>query len=285
MPLVTTRELFAAAEQGNYAVGAFNVNNMEIIQAIVQAAEAESSPVILQASQGAIKYAGIEYITGLVKTAAENSKIPMALHLDHGTDFNTIIACLRHGFTSIMFDGSQYSLAENMERTKQVVDICHAVGVPVEGEIGRIGGVEDDIKVDERDALLSDPHEALEFVSATGVDSLAPAIGSAHGVYKAEPDLDFDRIAKMRELGVTLPLVLHGGSGIPEWQIKKAISMGVRKVNIDTELRSEFMRAMREAVESSPSELDPRKVLAPARAAMQARVQEKMRLFGSSGKA
>lgn len=285
MPLVTTRELFAAAEQGNYAVGAFNVNNMEIIQAIVQAAEAERSPVILQASQGAIKYAGIEYITGLVKTAAANSDIPMALHLDHGTDFNTIIACLRHGFTSIMFDGSQYSLEENMERTKRVVDICHAVGVPVEGEIGRIGGVEDDIKVDERDALLSDPHEALQFVEATGVDSLAPAIGSAHGVYKAEPDLDFDRIAKMRELGVTLPLVLHGGSGIPEWQIKQAISMGVRKINIDTELRGEFMRALREAVESAPHELDPRKVLAPARAAMQARVQEKMRLFGSSGKA
>lgn len=285
MPLVTTRELFAAAEQGNYAVGAFNVNNMEIIQAIVQAAEAERSPVILQASQGAIKYAGIEYITGLVKTAAANSSIPMALHLDHGTDFNTIVSCLRHGFTSIMFDGSQYSLDENIERTQKVVEMCHAVGVPVEGEIGRIGGVEDDIKVDERDALLSDPNEALRFVEATGVDSLAPAIGSAHGLYKAEPDLDFDRVAKMRELGVRIPLVLHGGSGIPEWQIKKAIAMGVRKINIDTELRSEFMQALRTAVTSNPQELDPRKVLAPARAAMQARVQEKMRLFGSSGKA
>jgi fructose-bisphosphate aldolase class II len=285
MPLVTTRELFAAADQGNYAVGAFNVNNMEIIQAIVQAAEAERSPVILQASQGAIKYAGIEYITGLVKTAAASSPIPMALHLDHGTDFNTIVSCLRHGFTSIMFDGSQYLLDENMERTKKVVEICHAAGVPVEGEIGRIGGVEDDIKVDERDALLSDPHEALTFVEATGVDSLAPAIGSAHGFYKAEPNLDFDRVAKMRELGVTIPLVLHGGSGIPEWQIQKAISMGVRKINIDTELRGEFMNALRAAVAASPNELDPRKVLAPARAAMQARVQEKMRLFGSSGQA
>lgn len=285
MPLVTTRELFAAADKGNYAVGAFNVNNMEIIQAIIQAAEAERSPVILQASQGAIKYAGIEYITGLVKTAAATSSIPMALHLDHGTEFETVMSCLRHGFTSIMFDGSQYALAENIERTSRIVEICHAAGVPVEGEIGRIGGVEDDIKVDMRDALLSDPAEAQEFVQSTGVDSLAPAIGSAHGFYKAEPSLDFDRVTKMRELGVTIPLVLHGGSGIPEWQIKKAISMGVRKINIDTELRGEFMRGLSEALAANPAELDPRKVLGPARAAMQAKVQEKMRLFGSAGQA
>lgn len=284
MPLVTVKELLKAAEAGNYAVGAFNCNNMEIIQAIVQAAEEENAPVIVQASQGAIKYAGLEYITALTKLAAEKTKVPVALHLDHGTSFEQVVKCIRHGFTSVMIDGSAYPLPENIKLTNKVIEVARAVGVSVEGELGKIGGTEDDISVDEKEAAFTDPQEAKEFVDATGVDALAVAIGTAHGIYKGEPKLDFERLEKITSL-INIPIVLHGSSGVPDEAIKRAINLGVRKVNIDTNLREAFVKKAKQILEEKPGEIDPRKILGPARDAMKEVIKEKIRLFGSSGKA
>jgi len=284
LPLVTIKELLRAAEQGGYAVGAFNCNNMEIIQAIVQAAEEENSPVIVQASQGAIKYAGLEYITTLTKLAAEQTKVPVALHLDHGTSFEQVVKCIRHGFTSVMIDGSVHPLSENIKLTNKVIEVARAAGVSVEAELGKIGGTEDDITVDERDATFTDPQEAKMFVDATGVDALAVAIGTAHGVYKGEPKLDFERLKNIVAL-VDVPIVLHGSSGVPDEAIKQAISLGVRKVNIDTNLREAFVKKARQMIEERPGEIDPRKILGPAKDAMKEIIKEKIRLFGSNGKA
>ena len=284
MALVTVKELLAKAEKGKYAVGAFNCNNMEIIQAIVAAAEAENAPAIIQASQGAIKYAGLHYIVGLVRVAAQNTKVPIALHLDHGTSFEQVIQCIVYGFTSVMIDGSKHPLAENIALTKKVVEIAHAVGISTEAELGKIGGTEDDISVLGKDAMMTDPQEAKIFVEETGVQSLAIAIGTAHGQYKFEPELDFERLAKIRSL-VNVPIVLHGSSGVPDKDIIKAISLGVSKVNIDTNIREAFVKGVRSVVANDPNEIDPRKILGPAREEMTAIVREKIRLFGSSGKA
>lgn len=281
--MVTVKELLDDAKKRSYAVGAFNCNNMEIVQAIVKAAEAENSPVIIQASQGAIKYAGLEYIVALVNIAAKNTKVPVALHLDHGTSFDQVIQCIRYGFTSVMIDGSKYSLEENIALTKKVVEIARAVGVSTEAELGKIGGTEDDISVSDKDAMLTNPDDVKYFVEQTNVDSLAIAIGTAHGQYKFEPKLDFERLAKMRDL-VDIPIVLHGSSGVPDKDIQKAISLGVRKVNIDTNIREAFVKGVREAIKD-PKEIDPRKILGPARDEMIAIVREKIRIFGSSGKA
>lgn len=284
MPMVPMRPLLEVAEAGSYAVGAFNANNMEIVQAIIEAAEENEAPVIIQASQGAIKYAGLDFITGMVHTGAAKTKIPVALHLDHGTDFNTIVGCIRRGFTSVMFDGSQYDKQENIQRTQEIVRIAHAVGVTVEGEIGKIGGVEDDIHVDERDAYLTSPADAVDFFRATGVDALAMAFGTAHGLYKFPPQLAFDRIHQVhRETGAYL--VMHGGSGVPDADVRRGIQLGIRKVNIDTELRESFVTALRQALADMPKELDPRKLLKPAKDAMKKRIGEKIRLFGSAGRA
>jgi len=284
MTLVAGKELLAAAKKGNYAVGAFNCNNMEIIQAIIAAAEAEKSPVIIQASQGAIKYAGVDYIVGLVTTAAKNTKIPVCLHLDHGTNFQQVVQCVVKGFSSVMFDGSKLSLEENIAVTKKIVEIAATVGVSTEAEIGTIGGTEDDITVLEREAMLTDPADVQHFVEKTGVDSLAVAIGTAHGQYKFEPKLDFERLAKIRDL-VDIPIVMHGSSGVPDADVQKAISLGVRKVNIDTNIREAFVQKIKEVLAANPHEIDPRKILGPAREAMTAIVREKIRVFGSSGKA
>jgi len=284
LALVTVAELLNKAQKEGYAVGAFNCNNMEIVQAIVAAAEAENSPVIIQASQGAIKYAGIDYIAALSRQAAQAAKVPVALHLDHGTSLEQVMACIRHGFTSVMIDGSKYPFAENVALTQKVVELAHAIGVSVEAELGKIGGVEDDIAVDEREAFFTDPEEAREFVLKTGVDSLAVAIGTAHGRYKGVPKLDFERLAKIREL-VDIPLVLHGSSGVPDEDIKKAISLGVAKVNIDTNIREAFVGKMREVLAKNPDEIDPRKILGPAKEAAIEIIREKIRVFGSSNKA
>lgn len=283
MPLVTVKELLERAEQGGYAVGAFNCNNMEIVQAIVAAAEAEKAPVIIQASQGAIKYAGLEYIVALVNVSAGNASVPVALHLDHGTSFEQVVRCIRYGFTSVMIDGSKYPLEENIALTKKVIEIARATGVSTEAELGKIGGTEDDINVSDKDAMMTNPKEAQYFVEQTGVDSLAVAIGTAHGQYKFEPELDFERLTAIRKL-VNIPIVLHGSSGVPDQDIAKAISLGVRKVNIDTNIREAFVRGVREAIKD-PKEIDPRKILGPAREEMTAIVREKIRLFGSSKKA
>ncbi|GAW93790.1 class II fructose-1,6-bisphosphate aldolase [Calderihabitans maritimus] len=284
MPLVTVAELLEKAEEGSYAVGAFNCNNMEIIQAIIEAAELEKAPVIIQASQGAIKYAGIDYIATLIKTAASSSSVPVAMHLDHGTSFEQVVQCIRKGFTSVMIDGSRLPLEENIAVTRAVVQVARAVGVSVEAELGKIGGTEDDITVNEWEASLTDPEEARYFVKQTEVDSLAIAIGTAHGRYKGVPRLDFERLKRVREL-INIPIVLHGSSGVPDEAIKRAVELGVRKINIDTNLREAFTAAIRRALSDNPQEIDPRKILGPAREAMREVVREKIRLFGSAGKA
>ena len=284
MPMATMAELLQNAEKGGYAVGAFNCNNMEIVQAIIQAATLENSPVIVQASQGAIKYAGLDYIVAMTRLAASKTHVPVALHLDHGTSFEQCVQCVAAGFTSVMIDGSKHPLAENIALTNKVLEVARAAGVTVEGELGKLGGTEDDIFVHEKDALFTDPAEALEFVQATGVDALAVAIGTAHGVYKGEPKLDMPRLKKIREL-VNIPIVLHGSSGVSDEALREAVTLGVRKINIDTNVREAFMNAAKDMLAKNPNELDPRKVLGPAREAMTELVREKIRIFGSSNQA
>ncbi|EHL05040.1 fructose-1,6-bisphosphate aldolase, class II [Desulfitobacterium hafniense DP7] len=277
-------QLLLDAQQGQYAVGAFNCNNMEIVQAIVSAAEAEKSPVIVQASQGAIKYAGIEYIAAMTRLAAEQASVPVALHLDHGTSFAQIMSCVRNSFTSVMIDGSKLPLEENIALTNKVIEAVRPLGISVEAELGKIGGTEDDITVSEKEALFTDPAEAERFVSETKVDALAIAIGTAHGQYKGVPELDFQRLTEIRKR-VNVPIVLHGSSGVPNEAIQEAISLGVCKVNIDTNIREAFVAAARKVMVDHPQEIDPRKMLGPAREATVAIIREKIRLFGSSGKA
>ncbi|MGS0765830.1 class II fructose-1,6-bisphosphate aldolase [Syntrophomonas curvata] len=284
MALVSVNELLLKAEQGGYAVGAFNANNMEIVQAIVQAAEKENSPVIMQASQGAIAYAGLNFITEMVRLAAVSASVPVALHLDHGTDFDQVVKCIRSGFTSVMYDGSKLPLEENIAMTKKVLDMSRPIGVSVEAELGKIGGTEDNVQVSEKEALYTDPEEARYFAEQTGVDSLAIAIGTAHGQYKGEPKLDFERLRKIKAL-VRIPIVLHGSSGVPDQSIRRAIELGIRKVNIDTNIREAFVGEMRRVMAEKPDEIDPRKILGPAREAAVAIIREKIRIFGSAGKA
>lgn len=284
MALVPVTELLLRADREGYAVGAFNANNMEIVQAIIDAAEKEKAPVIMQASQGAIKYAGLEFITGMVKIAAEAASVPVALHLDHGTDFDQVVKCIRSGFSSVMYDGSKLSLEDNIAITNKVLEITRPIGVSVEAELGKIGGTEDDVHVSDREAMYTDPEEALYFVEKTGIESLAIAIGTAHGQYKGEPKLDFARLSKIKSL-VKIPIVLHGSSGVPDESVRKAIQLGVCKVNIDTNIREAFVWAMRKSMEDNPGEIDPRKLLGPARDAATDVIREKIKVFGSSGKA
>ncbi len=284
MALVPVADLLRKADKGGYAVGAFNANNMEIIQAIVRAAEQEQAPVILQASQGAISYAGLDYITGIVKIASEASNVPIALHLDHGTDFGELMRCIRIGFSSVMYDGSKLPLEENIAMTRKVLEIARPIGVSVEAELGKIGGTEDHITVSDQEAMFTSVEEAAYFVRETGVDSLAIAIGTAHGQYKGEPRLDYERLAAIKAVA-PVPIVLHGSSGVPDEAVRKAIELGVCKVNIDTNIREAFVWKMRELIAANPGEIDPRKILGPARDAAKDLIAEKIRLFGSSGKA
>ncbi|MGB4198220.1 MAG: class II fructose-1,6-bisphosphate aldolase [Tepidanaerobacteraceae bacterium] len=309
MPLVTSKEMFKKAYEGRYAIGAFNVNNMEIIQAIVEAAKEEKSPLILQVSAGARKYAKPVYLRKLVEAAIEDTDLPIVLHLDHGEDFEICKACIDDGFTSVMIDGSKYPFEENVRLTKQVVDYAHERGVVVEAELGRLAGIEDAVKVSEKDAILTDPDEAVEFVERTGVDSLAIAIGTSHGAYKfkGEPKLDFERLDKITELLPGFPIVLHGASsvpselvelcnkyggqipgaqGVPEDMLRKAATMGVCKINIDTDLRLAMTASVRKYLVENPSEFDPRKYLGAGREAIKQLVKHKIRnVLGSSGKA
>jgi len=309
MPLVTTKDMFKKAYEGKYAIGAFNVNNMEIIQGIVEAAVEEKSPIILQVSAGARKYARPIYLKKLVEAAIEDTDIPIVLHLDHGESFEICKACIDDGFTSVMIDGSKYPFEQNVELTKKVVDYAHERGVVVEAELGRLAGIEDAVKVSEKDAILTDPDEAVEFVERTGVDSLAIAIGTSHGAYKfkGEPKLDFERLEKISNMLPGFPIVLHGASsvprefvdlcnkyggqipnaqGVPEDMLRKAASMGVCKINIDTDLRLAMTASVRKYMVENPSEFDPRKYLGPAREAIKQMVIHKIRnVLGSSGKA
>jgi len=304
--LVTNKDLLLPARQKAYAVGAFNINNLESLLAVAEAAVEEKSPVIVAVTPSAIKYAGLAYLAKIVKTAAELAPVPMSLHLDHGENFETVSKCVEAGFTSVMIDGSFLKFEENVALTKRVVDFAHQKGVTVEAELGRLAGVEEST-VEEKEAVLTDPNAAKEFVEKTGVDALAVAIGTSHGAYKfkAEPKLDFERLELIREK-VNVPLVLHGASSVPQWiiekavkygaeltgakgipeeHIKKAISSGIAKINIDTDLRLAFTATIREFLANSPKEFDPRKILGPAKEAMKEVVKGKMRLFRSSGKA
>ncbi|AGB20158.1 class II fructose-1,6-bisphosphate aldolase [Thermoanaerobacterium thermosaccharolyticum] len=282
--LVTGIELLKKANEEGYAVGAFNTSNLEITQAIVEAAEEMKSPAIIQVSEGGLKYAGIETISAIVRTLASRASVPIALHLDHGTDFNNVMKCLRNGWTSVMMDASKLPLEKNIEVTKNVVKIAHGMGVSVEAEIGKIGGTEDNVTVDEREAAMTDPDEAYKFAKETGVDYLAISIGTAHGPYKGEPKLDFDRLKKIKEM-LKMPIVLHGASGVPEADIRKAVSLGVNKINIDTDLRQAFAARLRELLKEDEEVYDPRKILGPCKEAMKEVVKNKMRMFGSEGRA
>ena len=308
MPLVSTTDMFKKAYEGGYAIGAFNVNNMEIVQGIVDAAKEEQSPLILQVSAGARKYAKHIYLVKLVEAALEDTGLPIALHLDHGDDFEICKSCIDGGFTSVMIDGSKHDFETNVALTKKVVEYAHAHGVVVEGELGRLAGVEDDVNVSEKDALFTDPDQADEFVESTGVVSLAISIGTSHGAYKfkGEPYLDFERLEKVGKLLPGFPIVLHGAStvlpefvekcnkyggnipgaqGVPEEMLRKAASMSVCKINIDTDLRLAMTASIREFFVENPSEFDPRKYLGPARDAIKGMVQHKIKdVLGSSGK-
>ena len=300
MALVTTKEMFAKALVSDYAIGAFNVNNMEIVQGIVDAAKIEKAPLILQVSAGARKYARPAYLVKLVEAAIEDTGLDICLHLDHGEDFVICKKCVDDGFTSVMVDGSKHPFEENIALTKQVVEYAHAHGVVVEAELGKLAGVEDNISVDERSAKFTDPAEAQEFVERTGVDSLAIAIGTSHGAYKfkGDPYLDFERLKEIHALIPETPLVLHGAStvlrefvdrcnefggeipgaqGVPEEMIREATKYGICKVNIDTDLRLAMTAEIRRFMVENPSEFDPRKYLGPARDAIQRMVQHKIR--------
>ncbi|MFC7440088.1 class II fructose-1,6-bisphosphate aldolase [Laceyella putida] len=284
MPLVSMNHFLPRAKQEGFAVGQFNVNNLEYFQAIIEAAKEERSPLIFGASEGAIRYIGLNNVVALAKVAADESGLPVALHLDHGSSFDVVMKCIRAGFSSVMFDGSHYSFEENIRLTKKVVEAAHAVGVSVEGELGTIGGVEDDLDVAEEDATLANPEEAIRFWEETRVDAVAIAVGTAHGMYKGEPKIRYDIIEKVASK-IEAPIVLHGGSGVPDESIKKAISYGVGKINVNTENQVAQVQVIRELLDKNPDMIDPRKYLGPSREAIKEVVKGKMRLFGSSGKA
>jgi len=284
MPLVPMTAFLEDAKKNKYAVGQFNLNNLEFTQAITEAAKAEKSPVIFGVSEGAMKYMGIEYTVAMAKAAAESAGIPIALHLDHGSSFEVVMKCIRAGFSSVMFDGSHYPLEENIRLTKQVVEAAHAVGVSVEGELGTIGGVEDDLDVAEEDAALAKPEEAIRFWQETKVDYMAIAVGTAHGMYKGEPKIHFDIIEEVAK-SIEAPIVLHGGSGVPDEAIREAIKRGVGKINVNTENQVACTETIRKILAEKPNEIDPRKYLGPAREAIKQTVIEKIRLFGSSNRA
>ncbi len=299
MPLVTSTEMFKKAYEGGYAIGAFNVNNMEIIQGITEAAKEERAPLILQVSAGARKYAKHVYLMKLIEAAIEDTDLPIVVHLDHGEDFEICKACIDGGFTSVMIDGSKHSFEENIKLTKQVVDYAHDRGVVVEGELGRLAGVEDDIKVSEEDASYTKPEQVQEFVERTGVDSLAIAIGTSHGAYKfkGEAKLRFDILEEIGRLVPGFPIVLHGASsvipefvdmintyggqmpgaqGVPEDMLRKAASMAVCKINIDSDLRLAMTGTIRKHFAENPGDFDPRQYLGPARSAIKELVRHKL---------
>ena len=307
--LVTTKEMFEKSMKEGFAIGAFNINDMEILQGIVDAAHETQSPVILQASSSAIKYARIGYLMKMVQAATEEyPEVPIAIHLDHGPDFETAKMCIDNGFTSVMIDGSKYDFEENVALTKQVVEYAHSKGVVVEAELGKLAGIEDDVNVASSDAMYTDPAQAEEFVKRTGCDSLAIAIGTSHGAYKfkGEAKLRFDILKEIKERIPNTPIVLHGAStvipglvdmcnqyggnipgakGVPDEMLHEASVSGVSKINVDTDLRLAMTAGIRKVFVEDPSAFDPRKYLTPARELIKETVAHKMKdVFGSAGK-
>ena len=264
MGLVTSKEIYDKAESGKYAVGGYETYWLESIQSIVQAGEEAKAPLLIQVTPVRLRHFGIDYFSAVAKVAAGKAKVPVAIHLDHGFEFEDIVKAIRYGFTSVMIDGSSYPLEKNIALTKRVVGIAHPVGVSVEAELGKVGGKERGISVEEAKKFLTVPEEAHRFVEETQVDSLAISVGNASGFYKTEPVLDLERLKQIRE-SVHIPLVLHGGTGLPEATLKQAIKLGIRKVNIATLLKSTFVEGIRAAIEEEPETINPRRILDPAR--------------------
>ncbi len=307
--LVTTKEMFKKSIEEKFAIGAFNINNMEFVQAIMDAAAEEDSPVILQTSASALKYARIPYLKKMIEAGLEEHDIPVALHLDHGPDFETCKMCIDNGYTSVMFDGSKYDFEENIALTKKVVDYAHSHGVVVEAELGKLAGIEDDVNVAEEDSMYTDPEQALEFVQKTGCDSLAIAIGTSHGAYKfkGEAKLRFDILEKIKSLIPNVPIVLHGAStvipeyvemcnkyggsmpgakGVPDEMLHEASKRGVSKINVDTDLRLAMTAGIRKIFVENPEVFDPRKYLGLGRDYIKDTVRHKIKdVFESNGKA
>lgn len=280
MPLVTSQQMLENARSGSYAVPAFNIENMEMVQAVLQKATELRSPVMLQTTPSTVKYAGIEMLQAMVQVQAERCPIPVALHLDHGESFALTIQALRAGYTSVMIDGSKLPWAENIALTQKVVEMATAIQIPVEAELGKVGGKEDDLEISNKEAIYTDPEEARQFVAATGVHSLAVAIGTAHGFYKGHPKLDFDRLAKIRA-AVDVILVLHGASGIPDELVRQSIALGVSKVNFATELRAAMTQGVREAL-LDKEVIDPKRFLTQGKKSVQEVVHQKIILCGSN---
>lgn len=285
--LVHISELLKEAKAKNYAIGAFNIENLETTLGVVRAAVKKRAPVILQVSETSIRYAGLKTITAIVQTVAsvESGEVPIALHLDHGKSFRSVAECVRAGFSSIMMDASDLPLAENIILTKQAVDYAHRKNVFAQGELGVVKGLEE-VPAEERENLMTDPDEAEEFAAQTGVDTLAVAVGNVHGIIKMKkgnPGLDLNRLAEIHQVIPSVPLVLHGASGLPQDEIREGIKHGIRIINIDTELRMSFTNALRETINDDPEVFDPRQVLTPSIEAIQRVVEAKLELFGGAG--
>ncbi|MDW0115178.1 class II fructose-bisphosphate aldolase [Sporosarcina saromensis] len=278
MALVTTKELLKDAYTNHYAIGAFGVHNLEIMKSIIAGAEAVGVPVILQTTSSTYNYIRLPYLMAMAEAAAKQATVPVALHLDHGESLNHVMECLRAGYTSVMIDGSTLPFEENIALVKRVVEVAKPIGVPVEAELGTIGGVEDDLVVDEQLALFTDPEMAGRFVRETGIDSFAPAFGTAHGAYRQTPKLQFELLDKIRQ-ATDIPLVMHGASGVPDESVKRAIRLGVSKVNFSTELKDLFAEQLRSYFIEDPTENDPRKYFLPAREALTELVEKKLRVL------
>ena len=282
MALVTTKEMLLKAQEGKYAVGAFNVENMEMVMAVIEAAQELNSPVIMQTTPSTVKYAGLDYYLANVSAAAKEASVPVAIHLDHGSSFDLAMQALRKGYTSIMIDGSHSVFEENIDITKRVVDACKASLIPVEAELGKVGGKEDDL--DGGCGGYTDPEEAKIFVEKTNVDSLAVAIGTAHGVYKGEPKLDLDRLSQIKEV-VGIPLVLHGTSGVPDEVVTECVNRGICKVNYATDLRIAFTKGVKKVLDENPDTIDPKKYNSQGREEVKEYVKSKMIVVKSAGQA
>ena len=283
MSLVTSKELMLKAQEGGYAIGAFNVENMEMVQAVLAAAEEMHSPVIMQTTPGTLKYAGPDMYFANVAAAARYSDVPVVMHLDHGNSFELAMQTFRAGYTSIMIDGSRLPFEDNIALTRSVVDACHPANIPVEAELGKVGGKEDDMGGDDDDPYTK-PEQAKEFVERTNCDSLAVGIGTAHGVYKGIPKLDLNRLAEIQKL-VTIPLVLHGTSGVPDDTVRECVKRGICKVNYATDLRIAFTNGVKQYMAQDPKAFDPKKYSAVGREEVKKYVMQKMEVMGSAGKA
>ena len=283
MSLVTLKEILKGTRENGYAVGGFNFNSYEDAQGIVNGAAAKKAPVILMASVGALKYIGMKQTVYMVKAMAESVETPVCLHLDHAEDLALIKECVKLGFTSVMIDASKKSYEENIRETAEIVEFAAKYGCSVEAELGRVGGKEEQIQVSDKEAAFTDPNDVPRFVEETGLDALAIAIGTAHGFYKSEPKLDFERLEAIVKI-TKAPLVLHGGTGVPVEDFKRAVRLGMSKINVGTELKATYATALRDALSANPDEIDPRKFMGLVKERCSAVVQEKIEIFGSANR-